>query len=217
MTKFKVSIIHPSRGRPSKALQTTGEWLDRIGDVHWEYILSCDADDSTLPQYDKLSGAQNARRIVNNNRNLVEATNQAARLASGDIILYLSDDFRCPYDWGKLLEKEFEGDKQILLKVDDCLQKFHVPVLTIPIMSFSLYKQLGYFFHPDFYSMHCDEHLYARCMKLGVIKFAPHLKFPHDHVSIGKAQDDETYRRSAANWNHGVMMINKHRRLGFTE
>jgi hypothetical protein len=65
--------------------------------------------------------------------------------------------------------------------------------------------------------MFCDQHLYERAEKLGMLRFAPHLKFEHKHPSVGKALDDETYRRSAANWNQGLELFKKHKAAGFVE
>lgn len=210
-----ISIIHPSRGRPQKAYETAIKWHTRTS-IKFEYVLSLDRSDPLEPEYGKLFNY--GQYVTNDNSSLVEATNIAVRSTSGDILVYLSDDFDCPNSWAELILKEFEGvTGPMLLKVDDCLQKFDVPVLTMPIMNRALYNLLGYFFHPDFKSMHCDEHLYQRCARLGVIKKAPYLKFEHWHVSNGKAENDDTYRRSAANWDHGVMMMRKHRRLGFSQ
>lgn len=156
------------------------------------------------------------RQIIGDNTSVVEATNSAAKLSSGDILIYLSDDFKCPDNWGQLILKEFENENRpLLIKVDDCLQKFDVAVLTIPIMNRALYERLGYFWHPDFKSMFCDEHLFWVAKKLGALKYCPHLKFPHEHPANGKAQDDETYRRSALNWNQGKAMFEKHKSQGF--
>ena len=218
-----ISLIHPSRGRPEKSFHNTMEWIKKAG-CEVEVILSLDKDDDWKAYsniYEPLSSMSLypvVKMFLNDNSSLVEATNNAAKESKYNILVYLSDDFKCPDNWGGLLVSEFYGvTGPMLLKVDDCLQKFDVPVLTIPIMNRALYNLLGYFFHPDFKSMHCDEHLYQRCLRLGVIKKAPHLKFEHWHVSNGKAENDETYKRSAANWDHGVQMMRKHRRLGFTQ
>lgn len=218
-----ISLIHPSRGRAKKSYANCKEWMFSCG-TQVETILSIDTSDDwmayfeTYPSYMNDATTQYVRMYMNDNKSLVEATNNAAKESKGDILVYLADDFKCFIDWGNAILKEFEGiTTPMLLKVDDCLQKFDVPVVTMPIMNRALYNLLGYFFHPDFKSMHCDEHLYQRCARLGVIKKAPHLKFPHWHVSNGKAENDDTYRRSAANWDHGVMMMRKHRRLGFTQ
>lgn len=216
-----ISLIHPSRGRASKSYQNAIEWTEeliRYG-IDYELIVSLDEDDKELNAYKLLYGSPNVKWIVNQNKSLVEATNAAAKEAKGDILVYLSDDFKCYTNWGRWIINEFNKyqGQPALIKVDDLLQDFYVQVLTIPIMNRACYEALGYFFHPDFKSMHCDEHLYHRAKKLGFLKFAPHIKFEHQHVSVGKAQDDDTYRRSAANWNHGKETLAKHRRLGFTQ
>lgn len=209
---MNISLIHPSRGRPRKSYDNAMMWLQLSG-APTELIVSLDADDPKLKEYQKLY----AGAIVAENSGLVEATNRAAAQAKGEILVYLSDDFACFPNWGKVLIEEFKKyDGPALIKVDDCLQDFHVQILTIPIMNRACYNGLGYFFHPGYRSMHVDEHLYHRSRKLGFLKMAPHIKFEHRHVSVGKAMDDETYRRSAANWNQGKNKLAEHRRMGFT-
>lgn len=224
--KMKISILHPSRGRASKSGENAREWISKIGEnVSHELIVSIDNSDPQKNRYyEKYShewllnpNAKDRSIIIEgNNNSVVEATNRAAKESTGDILVYLSDDFKCPNDWGIKVIKEFENENRpLLIKVDDCLQKFHIPVLTIPIMNRSLYTKLGYFWHPDFKSMFCDEHLYWISMKHGAIKMCEHLKFPHEHPANGKAPNDETYRRSAANWDQGKAAFEKHKRSGF--
>ncbi|HEU5290537.1 MAG TPA: glycosyltransferase family A protein [Cyclobacteriaceae bacterium] len=210
-----ISLLHPSRGRPEKSFNNSREWIEKAGcDV--ELILSLDKSDNTIDQYAKLYNGQINKFLVEDNNSVVEATNKAASVSYGDILLYLSDDFKCFDNWGLAVLKEFEKESRpLLLKVDDCLQNFHVPVLTIPIMNRSLYERLGYFWHPEYKSMFVDEDLYWTAHKLGAMKNAPHLKFEHAHVCVGKAPDDETYRRSSANWEHGKAVYAKRKSLGF--
>lgn len=216
-----ISLIHPSRGRPEKATQNYNEWIDKAGCIV-EHVLSVDTSDDHLayfrlhkPYPDKPDGSY-SRLYANDNSSVVEATNHAAKESDGDILIYLSDDFKCPHHWGTLILKEFEGvTEPMLLKVDDCLQNFGVPVLTIPIMNRALYEKLGYFFHPGYKSMFVDEDLYWTAKKLNALKLAPHLKFPHEHVSIGKAENDETYKRSAANWDQGQEFFKQRKAAGF--
>lgn len=213
-----ISLLHPSRSRPKKAEKTAVEWIEKAG-VEVEYILSIDNNDPFYHQYfDIRIGNREHFILHSDNASVVEATNKAAKLATGDIFLYLSDDFKCFDNWGVAVENEFKKySGPTLIKVDDCLQKFHVPVLTIPIMNRELYNILGYFWHPGYKSMFVDEYLYWRSKKLNALQMAPHLKFEHQHVSVGKAENDETYRRSAANWDQGKALFAKHRAAGFIE
>lgn len=213
-----ITLLHPSRGRAVKAKEAYNEWT-RMAGVEVQYIISVDESDPSKDDYYNLFSKDqgiNDTIIFNNNTSVVEATNRAAKIAWGDILVYLSDDFKCPDNWGQLIIKEFENENRpLLLKVDDCLQPFHVPVLTIPIMNRALYKRLGYFFHPGYKSMFCDCDLFETVKRIGSIKDAKHLKFPHEHVSIGKAQDDETYRNSAKNWDQGKAFFAQRKAMGF--
>lgn len=208
---MKISLIHPSRGRARKSYDNAMMWIQLSG-APTELIVSLDKSDPLLKEYLRLySGA-----LINDNTCVVEATNKAASASKGDIIVYLSDDFKCFPNWGKTLVEEFQKHTgPTVLKVDDCLQMFHVRVMTIPIMNRLAYNKLGYFFHPGYKSMFVDEHLYHRSLRLNMLRFAPDIKFEHCHVSVGKAQNDDTYRRSAANWEQGKQLFAKHKAAGF--
>lgn len=211
-----IALIHPSRGRAHKAHWTWVNWMDKapLGTLKTNHYLSIDEDDPQVSSYK--SWACDKHPIVSKNVSVVQATNVAASRTHEDILIYLSDDFDCPDGWVELIEREFDGvTKPMLLKVDDCLQNFNVPVLTCPIMNRALYERLGYFWHPEYKSMFVDEDLYWTCKNNGWLKLAPHLKFPHNHVSIGKAPDDETYRRSAANWDQGKAVFARRKKEGF--
>jgi hypothetical protein len=211
---MKISLLHPSRGRPLRAIQTANFWMKRaVFPENIEHLLSVDKSDTSLNNYRHLSSGH---LLVNNNSSVVEATNQAAKLCTGDILIYLSDDFECPKNWDQLIIDKVKGLKgEWLLKVNDCLQGFDVPVLTIPIMSRALYERLGYFWHTEYKSMFCDEHLYGVCNKNKWIIKAPDLKFPHNHPANGKAKTDQTYKDSNANWGQGKELFKKHKAQNF--
>lgn len=216
-----ISLIHPSRSRARKSYNTARKWVDTAG-VNVELILITDKDDPQSDNYFReynwfrSIGDPAYARVIGDHQSVVHATNMGALKAHGDILIYLSDDFDCPKNWALSVIDEFAQYKgPTLIKVDDCLQNFSTPVLTIPMMNRELYDKLGYFWHPGYRSMFCDEHLYWRSRKLGALQYAPHLKFEHQHVSVGKAQDDETYRRSAANWNQGKALFAQHKAAGF--
>lgn len=219
---MKISLIHPSRGRANKAQSTLCEWMSNthptlVGFFESqliEHILSIDEDDSEFKSYIKLFPS--SKIVKNKTSSVVEATNKAAKIATGDILIYLSDDFSCHQNWNKSIIDIFKKIKTpALLKVDDCLQKFNVGVLTIPIMNHLLYEKLGYFWHPLYKSMFVDEDLYWTCKNNNWMILAPELKFQHEHPCNGKAVTDETYKRSAANWDSGKEVFMKRKSLNF--
>lgn len=213
----KISLIHPSRGRSAKSLMNATHWHKQSGlkSEQLEIIISCDLDDQELPNYvDNLYPGEFGL-IANENKSVVDATNKAADIAEGDILIYLSDDFLCPENWGEVVLKEFEDERPLIIKVDDCLQPLGIAVLTIPIMNRLLYEKLGYFWYPEYRSMFVDEDLYWTSRRIGALKFSEHLKFPHEHPANGKAPNDDIYIRSSRNWDQGKALFEKRRGAGF--
>lgn len=210
----KISLIHPSRSRPEKAFDTYSEWLKRCSSEHEiQHVLSLDLDDPKLHDYKKLFGSY----IEYPNQNVVQAANAAAKYAQGEILLYLSDDFKCPENWDKLIVEAFgeRVNEPCLLKVHDDLQEFKKDVVTIPITTKALYDRLSYFFHPAYASMFCDQDIFWVCRNNGWLIERPDLVFEHHHYSNGKSQKDETYTRSDKNWNQGLEVYNKRKKLNF--
>lgn len=202
---MKISLLHPSRGRPVKSFMNTSEWISKAGDVEVEVICAVDLSDPTREEYQK---HYKKSVILTPSNDVVMATNFAAKECTGDIMLYLSDDFKCPEKWGELVVKEFENENRpLVLRVNDTLQRFETPIITIPIMNRQLYTRLGYFWHPAYKSMFVDEDLYWTAMSIGAVKNCPNLIFPHHHHSNPdvnkKAEWDETYRKSEGNWDQG--------------
>lgn len=217
-----ISLIHPSRGRPQKAKSAYDYWMSRAAHPeNIEHILSLDFSDPTNEQYEigadgrHESFGENSKTIIDHNDCVVEATNQAARIAKGDVLVYMSDDFVAPEGWDEKILSGMPKDRPSLLKVNDNLQPFEKDVLTIPIMNRLLYDRLGYFWNPIFRSMFVDQDLYHVCKNNNWMAFAPDLIFPHEHYSIGKADRDSTYIRSDQNWDSGKMTYMKRQMEGF--
>lgn len=221
-----ITLLHPSRGRAEQAKQVRNRWIKKASGVYEiEHILSLDMSDPTLLNYtNTFNGKEfNTKVVINDNAHVVDATNVAAKKASGGILIYLSDDFDAPDNWDRLIIasmlKHFKSSELLtapwLLKVDDMLQPMWKDVLTIPIMSAGLYKNLGYFWHPGYRSMFVDQDLYHTVNNMRVMFVDESLKFEHKHPSVGKAANDDTYKRSAANWTQGQALYNRRKKLNF--
>ena len=189
-----------------KAVMTAEKWITEAG-VPVEHIFSLDESDRYHKAYKTID-----KLLVNPNDCVVQATNHAAKASTGDVLIYLSDDFDCFHNWGRTITEicaRYTGE--YMLKVDDGLQRFDNGVLTVPIMSRALYERLGYFFHPDYKSMWVDVDLFEVCRRMGVIKNHQEVRFQHNHYSNGKTKKDETYTRSDGFWNQGKEVLARRR------
>lgn len=215
---MKITLLHPSRGRAVKANNTFNHWMrlkSNNPDIEIEHVLSIDKDDKHLNLYNVLF--KTSKIMVANNKSLVEATNRGAAVATGDVILYMSDDFYCPEHWDQHIYRIFaeKTDVPYIIKVHDCLQKPDCDIITIPIMNRALYTRLGYFWHPDYKSMFVDQDLYYTCKNNGWLDYKLDLEFPHHHYCNGKSLKDETYMRSSQNWNSGKATYNIRKSANF--
>jgi hypothetical protein len=124
---------------------------------------------------------------------MVEATNEAAKLCAGELIILVSDDmFSCEMWDTRMLHKLEMIDGPAILQVYDGITS---KKLTIPIMNREAYAKLGYIYHPEYKSMFADDDLRGTAMKHKMYYNATDIFIEHRHFSIGKAKFDETYRR----------------------
>lgn len=144
-----ISLIHPSRSRAEIASRQSRSWLLAAGEPI-DYILSIDTDDPQLAQYDGYF--QSRRFICNGNRSAIDAINNAAKQATGDIIVVMSDDFDCPPQWATALLRLTEGKTDWIAKTPDGIQNW---IITLPIMDRAYYNRFGYVYYPEYKHMFC--------------------------------------------------------------
>ena len=217
-TKFKhtipvkFSLIHPSRGRPQKAIETAQNWLNKAGNVDVEWILSLDLDDPALLQYSKALGDYSIYKLcVNDNGCAVKAINKGATYAKGDILIVLSDDFDCPDNWGEQLETILKGKEDFILKTQDGTQGW---MITLPIMDRKYYERFGYIYYPEYRHMFCDTEL--TCVAdLTSRKLTSKLLFKHNHYSVTSTKPDDTARRADRTWDQGEKLFISRYKINF--
>lgn len=188
-----ISLIHPSRGRVQKSMHTIRKWRQNyMGcDGPLELIVSCDVDDFHLKGYVSLYGSS---VLINENRSSVEAINNAAKVAQGDILMVVSDDTDCMDQWNFKILKEVEGKSDWILKTQDGIQDW---IITMPIMDRAYYNRFCYIYHPSYKHLFCDTELTCVADITGR-KIVSNLMFPHNHYSIGKSEIDDVYRKNDA-------------------
>lgn len=204
-----ITIIHPTRNRPEKALSTVRKWLSNADKTeNIEYLLSIDNDDKSDYSIFETIGDEfdvDAYIWQTPNKSAIQAINICAEVCTGNILIVVSDDFDCIPHWDTLLLKELAGKEDFLLKTDDGLQK---TLVTLPIMDRKYYERFGYIYHPDYLHMHADEEMTIIALMLGrYIK--SDLLFPHLHYTTGAMQMDDINVKNNATWAHGQATLDR--------
>jgi glycosyltransferase involved in cell wall biosynthesis len=198
---MKISILHPSRSRPEQALSAAIHWLGNTSYKHtWEYILSVDSSDPELLGYRDLVGdPRSGQIIINDNKNVVQAANQAAKVASGEILVLISDDFMCFKNWDVAVIEALEG-KSGVLKTYDGIQKW---IVTLPIMTRDYYESQGYIYHPSYFHMFSDSDQTHKADLQKKLIIRNDIVFKHNHYSIGGQPKDEVNKKADSTWAQG--------------
>jgi hypothetical protein len=217
---MKISIIHPTRGRKIQALATAHKWMrkaDRQNNI--QYIFSVDNSDTDqwvdiinfTPQCFFNNGYE-ATVLKSDNKTAIEAINNAAKIATGDLLIVVSDDFDCPEHWDSLLLLAgLPTMSDFIIKTKDGIQP---TLITLPIMDRVYYNRFGYIYHPDYLHMHADEEMTIVGHMLGRV-INVDLEFKHNHYSVGGMKMDAINQKNNATWSHGQTTLNRRAKDNF--
>lgn len=202
-----ISIIHPSRGRPERSIQSIRNWVANAG-VDVQVIVSVDQSDPKLPLYEEIYQEYMAFRsldkfIIGEGNSAVDATNLGAKAADGDILMYVSEDLECFENWGGCLLEVVDGKEDWILKTQDGTQLW---IITLPIMDRKYYNRFGYFYHPGYLHNFCDTEMTAVADMLQR-KLTCDLLFYHKHYTVAKTHKDEVSIKADASWDQGQKLF----------
>jgi glycosyltransferase involved in cell wall biosynthesis len=186
----KISLLHATRGRPSRAFKAPHEWLSRAANPDSvEHIYALDADDQpSLPL------ALSRAVVLAPGGGCVAAWNAAADASTGQVLVQMSDDFTPPLHWDQIiLERIGDLSTPSVLAVSDGFRTDQL--LCMAILTRERYRQQGYLFHPDFHdaAMYSDNFFTDRAYADGAVIEARDVVFEHAHPAAGKADMDATY------------------------
>jgi hypothetical protein len=210
---MKISIIYPTR-RATHAMSVLLTWmLAAIYENDLEWIVSIDTDDCKLNKryYDDIALMKNVSLCINDNRSVVDAINNAANIAVGDVFIVISDDFGCNKAWDVDLFHALNGKSDYCVKTQDGLQP---TLMTLPIMDRVYYERFGYIYHPDYRHMHSDQEMTAVAHMLGKAITLP-LLFPHNHYTTGNFVKDKITIRNNSTWQQGEKLFNERLKTNF--
>jgi glycosyltransferase involved in cell wall biosynthesis len=188
----RISLLHATRGRWSKAIAAYNMWLSRSADPsaveHW---FAIDADDE-----ESLAHLARFRHVVVPSGGYsVRAWNKAAACSTGNILVQMADDFEPPAQWDKVMIDAFGGAifQPKVLRVSDGHRKDGL--LTIAIITREWYRQNG-LFHIEYNNVYSDTDLTATATKKNAIINAHNIVIKHHHPFFDSSvQMDEIYER----------------------
>lgn len=208
---MKISVIHPSRSRPEMAYSTANKWIERAG-MEVEYIFSLDRSDPKLKQY--LSNPLgDSIMYCNDNKSAIQAINEAAKICTGDLIVIVSDDFDCPFDWALYLSDNYSGMHidDFIIKTPDGIQP---TIITLPILSRKYYESFGYVYYPEYQHMFCDTEMTAVAHMTGKV-IESDIIFRHNHYIVGGMKKDAINIKNDATWQQGEKLFKERLAVNF--
>lgn len=191
----KISLLHATRGRTSKAVHARETWLNAAKNpAQVEHIFAVDADDAASVEMSKQFVS-----VVSDRQSCVAAWNLAARKARGDLIVQLSDDWMPVPGWDEKLlaavaNRDLQKD-QLVIAVGDGHRKDSL--LCMAICSRARLEAQGDLFFDGYESVFSDNEFSHRAFRDGiVVDLRGSLVFEHMHPTYGKAAMDATYQHS---------------------
>lgn len=196
-----ITVIHPSRGRAKKAYDTYCNFINNSEGLVI-YKVSIEPD-----QYmDYLDYFESDYLIVNENKNAIEAINNAAKQLDFDLLMVVSDDFESEYGWDSKIKKAVDGKYNFLLKTYDGLQKW---IVTLPIMDRKYYDSFGYVYYPEY------KHLFSDTELTTVAEFTDRLIIRNDIIFKQKAINDSQHKDTDSTWMQGEYLYLSRFKINF--
>jgi len=182
----KISIVHATKGRPQIAWQRRWMWLSLAQkplEIEWLFMVDHNDPIDYTPH----------QAIRCNPGGIINAWNAGAKLAKGDIIVQMSDDWTPPRHWDALISTAIGDTKaEKVLGVSDGLRQDKL--LCMAILTQSRLKKQGHLFHPDYQDsdgIYSDNEFTERAYAEQVVVEARQIQFKHDNPMFTGGQPDE--------------------------
>jgi len=194
---LRISLLHATYMSGVSPSAHRDEWLrearfsERI-----EYICAMNDTDSWA-----IERTRDVIRVVNQAPDefstAVQNWNSAAALATGDLLVVISDDLFPPRDWDVSLEElaapHSPLDKDFAIKIQDSPFPDDT-TLRHPVVSRRFYERFG-LFDDDFRGVYCDNDITLRAFLVSVILDGRDIKFHHAHPHFDRGVDETVSHR----------------------
>jgi hypothetical protein len=216
-----LSVCHASN-RPGKWHDAYLEYVDKSDHVvDMEYILCVDQQGPfTTELLSNIPRHISRNLTINTGRKCaVDAWNQSASAARGNILITASDDMPPPVGWDtSLLSTVYDLDEDFVIQVSSGTPQDARDLMVMSVLSKARYNRLGWVFYPEYEGMFGDDDFTEHARADGVIVDAKHLVFAHHHpVFDSEVVWDETYERQnqSSRYQRGQDILSRRREDNF--
>jgi len=217
---MKILFKYATRGRPDWFRSTLSIYYNMISaDCDFEFVITIDEDDESMntPSIKAfMNGIKYLKYYYGTHKNKIEAINDNLENLDYDILFIVSDDM-IPQVKGfdKIIindmKKNFPNIDGALHYHDGFCGKDNT--ITLSIMGKKLYEKIGYVYHPDYWSLYCDNEFTDVVRELDKYFYNP--KVIVEHKWHGGRNADETYKASNRSSDHDEKVYNDRKELGF--
>ena len=231
------SILHTT-ARPNAWRAAYDAWLSKADHAeNIEYVLVVDERwgfDRNDPELFLWIEERTGNRLAWNTgrKCYVDGVNIAARAASGDIFVQVSDDTFPPEHWDTILgeatqhigfERCATPAPEFAIWLDLGHNEIERGIMALPVMSKSRFDRLGYVFYPAYESMYCDndlaEHVQTDELRGLCALVKLRAGFQHIHPNFDGVPSDDVYahENSGPSYELGAAILKARRACEFGE
>lgn len=205
MNNYNILYNFPTRLRPGKfwaAVQNIGQYSNNADG--YKILAKIDADDfsmQTKEVNEKLQALAKSGKLIISlglSKSKIDAVNRGIDTCpyAWDIMVTMSDDMVfLTRGFDDIIRSHMPEDLDWLLHFPDSYANERV--CTMSIIGRNYYKRDWYVYHPDYYSMFCDEEQTEVAKLRCRYKYIPEPRIlDHNHYSNGRVRKDGLYKRN---------------------
>ena len=211
-------LKYPTRGRREIFDKQIAKWNEMASGKHTiKWVISCDFDDEAMQD---LRSTEDQLVYFNHPRGKIAACNANVETAlqefpETEIIVLVSDDMVPQVQgWDDIMATEMSRHYPNLtgaLHINDGLQGLNL--CTLSVMGVKLYRELGYLYHPDYISTHCDNEYTEWIWGKRRAVWIPEVVVKHDWV--GNTINDELHKKNHSLMSRDEQVYQERRKRGF--
>lgn len=205
MSEYKITYVFPSRSREVAFFETLNNIIENSIKDNFEIICSLDLDDDTMNNdavKDAINNYEKVTAFWGLSTDKVNAINRECDKIpeDTDIVILVSDDQRFIVKGfddiiRAEMQKHFPDMDGVLHFMDNTPARDKV--ITMNIFSFIYFKRFGYFYHPDYCNVYCDNEVTMVAKALNKYKLISNYQiYSHSHPAWGTAPNDDLYKRN---------------------